>query len=273
MITVLGAGGLIGSYLCDSLRRQSIELYAPARAEPLTNRSLGHVIYCIGVTADFRSRTFDTVDAHVCQLLRVLRDCDFDSLLYLSSTRVYGTRPGSAHESDVLAVTPRNPDDLYNISKLMGESLSLNSKRTTRVARISNVYGDDFDSQNFLSSVIRDAVTRRHVTVRTSAESAKDYIHIADVVAGLIRLATEGRDEIYNLACGQNVSNRELMDCISQLTGCTLDFEDSAPTIKFPTIDIRRMRHEFGFRPSPFSERIGEVVHRYQSRTQQSTHK
>jgi nucleoside-diphosphate-sugar epimerase len=273
MITILGAGGLIGGRLCAILRKLSVEHYAPARDEPLTNRDLGHVIYCIGVTADFRRRTFDTVDAHVCELLRVLRDCDFHSLLYLSSTRVYGARAWSADESNELTVTPRNPDDLYNTSKLMGESLALNSKRTARIARISNVYGDDFSSQNFLSSVIHDAVTRRHVRLRTSEESEKDYIHIDDVVDGLIRLATEGRDAIYNLASGRNVTNRELMNCISEFTGCTVAFEDGAPTIKYPTIDIHRMRDEFGFRPSPLSERIGDVIHQYQSRFQKSTHK
>jgi nucleoside-diphosphate-sugar epimerase len=273
MITILGAGGLIGGRLCDILRRRCVEHYAPARGAPLTNRDLGHVIYCIGVTADFRRRTFDTVEAHVCELLRVLRDCDFNSLLYLSSTRVYGARAGSAGELDELTVTPQNPDDLYNISKLMGESLALSSKQTARIARISNVYGDDFSSENFFSSVIHDAVTRRHVRLRTSEESEKDYIHIDDVVDGLIKLTTEGREATYNVASGQNVSTRELMDCVSALTGCTVAFEDGAPAIKFPTIDIHRMREEFGFRPSPLSERIGDVIHRYQSRFQKSTHK
>jgi nucleoside-diphosphate-sugar epimerase len=266
MITILGAAGLIGSRLCKRLTERSIEHYAPDREDAaITNRNLGNIIYCIGVTADFRSRTFDTVEAHVCNLLRLLRDCDFDSLLYLSSCRLYSARGGFAREEDKLVAAPLNPDDLYNLSKALGESLALNSKRKVRIARISNVYGDDFRSQNFLSSVIRDAVTRGEVIVRTSPDSEKDYIHSDDVVDCLIKLANGSRHEIYNIASGENVSNQELMDYVSRITGCSVVFEAGAPTLKFPKIDIERVRKEFDFHPSALRERIDEVVQRHQS--------
>lgn len=258
MITVLGASGFIGHRLNERLGELDLERYAPARDEDLSGKHLGDVIYCIGLTADFRSRPFDTVEAHICKLLEVLRNSDFDSLLYLSSTRLYGAGECSTDEQSALRVAPLNPNDLYNVSKAMGESLALNSGHLTRVARISNVYGADFTSENFLSTIIRQAVTGRKIVLQTSDASAKDYISLSDVVDGLIDIATRGRQQIYNLASGVNVSNGELVESLRRLTDCGVEFASTAPTVRFPRINIERMRDEFDFKPAPL---LGDLAH------------
>ena len=141
MITVLGASGFIGSHVVEHLVRAGMEHRAVRRGERVPEGPLGHVIYCVGVTSDFRERPYDCVDAHVSALLDVVRSAAFDSFLYLSSTRLYVGRVGVAHESDDVSVNPSRLGDLYNISKLMGESIVLNLAKNGRVARPSNVYG------------------------------------------------------------------------------------------------------------------------------------
>ena len=168
-----------------------------------------------------------------------------------------------AREEDSFQFNSLNPSDLYNISKAMGESLSLACGKKTRVVRLSNVYGDDLTSENFLPSVIKDALSKKKVTLQTSADSAKDYVNIRDVVDGLINIATKGKHTIYNLASGVNVSNQQLMDRISQLTGCDVEFEREAPTVSFPRINIDRMRTEFDFRPSNLLADITALVESY----------
>jgi nucleoside-diphosphate-sugar epimerase len=263
MITVLGASGFIGSNLVKRLEELGIPYNAPGRDKTTSSGIGGHVIYCIGLTSDFRSRPFDTVHAHVCKLLDVLQGWEFDSLLYLSSTRLYRTDMPEAREEDSFQINSLNPSELYNISKAMGESIALASGKKTRVVRLSNVYGDDFTSENFLPSVIKDAVLKKKVVLQTSAESTKDYINICDVVDGLINIATKGKYKIYNLASGVNVPNQQLMDRISQLTGCGVEFEREAPTITFPPINIDRMRTEFNFRPSNVLADITALVESY----------
>ena len=263
MITILGASGFIGSKIVTRLQQLGIEYLAPSRDEQCKERNLGDVIYCIGLTSDFRSRPFDTVDAHVCKLLEVLRDCEFDSLLYLSSTRLYGTHLKIAREEDAVQLCPLNPSDLYNISKAMGEALSFASGKKVRVARLSNVYGGDYASDNFLSAIIREALDQKRVTLRTSMTSEKDYVSVADVVDGLIKIATEGHSRVYNLASGTNVSNRQLTRKLSELTGSQFDVAPEAPTIIFPEIDINRMRQEFGFQPASALDNISDLVDLY----------
>ena len=264
VITVLGGSGFIGSHLVKRLREREIPHRCPARSETPGNENLGHVIYCIGLTADFRSRPFDTVEAHVCYLQRVLRDCRFESLTYLSSTRLYGRNKGIAREEDAIQVSTLNPDDLYNISKAMGESLCFASEPNVRVVRVSNVYGADFSSDNFLTAVIKEAVSERRVTLQTSLESEKDYVSIEDVTDMLPRIALEGSQRIYNLASGKNISNSLLMEKIAGLTGCAVEVSPQAETIKFPSLSIQRLRDEFDYSPSDVLADIDKLLKSYE---------
>jgi nucleoside-diphosphate-sugar epimerase len=264
MITVLGASGFIGSQLAKRLETLRAECRAIGRSDTLPEGNLGDVIYCIGLTADFRSRLFDTIEAHVCNLLEFVRNCEFDSLLYLSSTRLYAGND-SGEEETVLRIAPESADQLYNISKAMGESVVLNCGRRGRVARISNVYGPDFTSENFLASVLRDVVTSHKAVLRTAPESAKDYVNIADVVDALIQIASHGRERVYNVASGVNVSHRELTQKLHALTGCEIEFVADAETVMFPHISVARMRREFGFKPSFLLDDLAQLVCLYEA--------
>ncbi|MEK6325030.1 MAG: NAD(P)-dependent oxidoreductase [Acidobacteriota bacterium] len=271
MITVLGASGFVGSSLVKKLKETDREHFAPGRDEALPQENLGNIIYCIGFTADFRSMPFETVSAHVCKLLDVVRDHEFDSLTYLSSARVYEGQLGVAREEDPFEVAPLNLSNLYNISKAMGESLSFACGKNVRVVRLSNVYGDDFTSQNFLSTIIKQAVSTKRVTVQTSPDSEKDYVSVHDVVDALIKIVTSGTRSIYNVASGVNVSHQRLLERISELTGCHVDFIPEAPRVSYPPISIERMRSEFGFRPSNLLEDLSKMVNSFRSRYEVST--
>lgn len=259
--TVLGARGFIGSRLLSYLRDRGHECAGVVRGDDLAARQpLGHAIYCIGVTADFRSRPFDTVRAHVCTVADVLETAQFESLLYLSSTRIYA---GAAvtREDTALVASPGNPEDYYNLTKLTGEALCLASKREgVRVVRLSNVYGDDFSSSNFLPTVIRDAIVDRRVILHNSLASEKDYVSISDVVRTLPKIAVLGQHRVYNLASGVNTSNREILECISGITGCSYAEQGNASITRFPVTDISRLRTEFKFDPKPLLAELPALV-------------
>ncbi|HEX5889773.1 MAG TPA: NAD(P)-dependent oxidoreductase [Pyrinomonadaceae bacterium] len=264
MITILGASGFIGSHLAARLQQYKLEFQAVKRNEPIPDGNLGNVIYCIGVTADFRSKPFETVDAHVCTLLDFVREQEFDSLLYLSSTRLYAGADSTAEEA-ALRVRPESANDLYNLSKLMGESITLNCGRTGRVARIANVYGLDFKSDNFLPSILRQAATGAKIVFETAPESEKDYVWVHEVVENLIWIAAQGKQQIYNVASGVNVSNAQLAARLQQLTGCEIEFAPGVPAIKYPRINIDRVRGEFGIVPSSVLDDLEWLLKSYKN--------
>lgn len=248
--TVLGASGYIGSHLLNALQqRPDTTVYAPSLAKTpnavneLLDKDLSHIFYCIGLTANFRQQPFATIDAHVGLLRQLLEFGQFESLTYLSSTRVYECA-NSTEENALLSVTPENSGHLYNISKLMGESLCLSSGRSTKIVRLANVVGTAMTGQNFLSQVITEAVNTGAVTFMMSANSAKDYVLIEDVVSWLPDIALHGEQRIYNVASGINTSNAELAELLT-IQGIQIHFADNAPEWSFPVIDTRRLRHEF----------------------------
>jgi nucleoside-diphosphate-sugar epimerase len=258
--TILGSKGFIGSHLARSIREKSISCYCPGRDEKLPEKDLGHIVYCIGLTADFRTRPYDTVDAHVCTLLDVIRNHDFDSLTYLSSARVYQGNCNPCTEESTIQANPLDPNDLYNISKVMGEAVCFASGKKVRVVRLSNVYGDDFTSENFLSSVIRDAVVKRKVVLNTSLDSEKDYISIHDVINILPRIAEKGQFSLYNVASGRNTSNLDIMKKLQDLTLCEITVNPGAKKVCHPPVSIEKIQREFSFSPSNLLDDLQKII-------------
>lgn len=251
LFTIFGGGGFIGRHLANALRATGMSVSTPERDTPIDSLgALGHVIFCAGLTADFRTRPYDTMEAHVGLVSRILAFGEFESLVYLSSTRIYdGADSGS--EEMTFTIDPWSPNDLYNISKLAGETLCLNHDNPrVRVARLSNVYGTGMYSagggaQNFLGSIIRDAISKQHVELHSAPGSAKDYIHIGDVVRALALISIDGSERIYNVASGHTVSHEQLLDRLSEITGCTWSTAPDSPHVGFPKIMTERITAAF----------------------------
>lgn len=250
--TVIGASGFVGGHLVERLSRSGFATWSPGRGdEAIFSRHLGHVFYCAGLTADFRSRPFDTIRAHVTLLSEVLERSSFDSLTYLSSTRVYA-RCERAQEDSAIVVQPEDFSDLYNLSKLAGESLCHAAPRgRVRVVRLSNVIGWDPGSENLLCDLLRQA-DAGCIRLGISAGSQKDYVAIEDVLEMLPRIALDGTFDCYNLAGGVQTSVEEVTALLARRTGCRVEYESGARQVGFPLIAIDRLQAEFGYVATPF---------------------
>ena len=247
---ILGAGGFIGGALVNWLRGGDRVVHAVTRASLpallASRRPAGHVIDCIGLTADFRMRPLDTAEAHVGVVARCLADLSFDSFLFLSSTRVYA-HAVTTHEDTPLLCLSGDRSDIYNISKLAGEALCLSDERpTVRVVRLSNVYGLGMPVETMLGEVLHQGAEAGDVLFRQSSRSEKDYISLARLVRLLPALAMHGRQRHYNVASGHNTSHGEIADALRRTFGWQVAFAPGAPDVRFPKINIGRIADEFG---------------------------
>jgi nucleoside-diphosphate-sugar epimerase len=259
--SVFGASGFVGSRLVEHLRAGGYEVRPILRGDATwRDEDLGHAFFCIGLTADFRKRSLETLDAHVCAATEALRRGRFDSFLYLSSTRVY-SRAEVGREDSPITVDPTDPSDLYNLSKLTGEAACLAQARPeVRVARLSNVFGPGMDRANFLGSILADAAANRPVRLGQAADSAKDYVAIDDVVEALVRIAMDGTERLYNVASGIDTTHGELLAGLEALTGHAGDVAAHVPTVKFPAIEVSRLRALIDWRPVAVLDRLGELL-------------
>jgi len=263
--TVIGGAGFIGRNLVAHLSALGHTCFVPLRDDPqVFARPLGHVIYAAGLTSDFRSRPLDTVESHVCLLRRIIASADFTSLTYLSSTRVYA---GSSDTSEAarLMVDPHDPGDLYNLSKLMGESLCLHGGPSDmKVARLSNIVGLRPDADSFIDQLLEEGFTALgRVLLKTALASRKDYLYVDDAVALIVAIAVSPARGIFNVASGEGVSNGEIAELLHRDLKFDIQVAPDAPTWKFEKIDNRRVREVFGFAPRKFSEYFPDYLNLY----------
>lgn len=270
--TVVGAAGFVGSRLCATLKARGAQVWAPARDEPWPwHRPLGHVLYCAGLTADYLARPFNTVQAHVSHLAAVLQHGlqhgAMDSLVYLSSTRLYDALGDSlAREDAVLPMAPANPRHLYDLSKALGESLcQVAGQGRARVARLACVYEGLRDADGFLPALLRQVQVARNtgaqvVEVASSPHFTRDYVHVDDVVEALIRIALHGHEPVYNVASGANVSNAELFAYLERRTGCQVrGLLDTLPA-PVPAVCIDRLVAELQWHPQPLLKVLDQIL-------------
>lgn len=260
--TIFGGHGFIGSEIALQLQQVGDTVMCVGRDNwPKVGSELGQVIFCIGMTADFRKRLVETFEIQTVCLHNALTRYQYESFLYLSSARVYNDACSTLEDAPLL-VRPTSVDHVYNISKLAGESLcfAFDNPRV-RVARLSNVYGSQDNSNLFMTSVIRDALTHGQITIHQNATSSKDYVAVEDAAAILIEIARRGSERIYNVASGRNFSHQQIANVLEQ-HGAKVRFDIDGPIVTFPRIDTSRVTCEFGRAVIDPAIRIPEILNK-----------
>jgi nucleoside-diphosphate-sugar epimerase len=139
---------------------------------------------------------------------------------------------------------PLELDSPYQISKVVGEFYSVyyhtqHGLPTVR-ARFQNVYGPGEILgagrwrgtpatvwRNVTPTFVYRALKQMPLTVENAGMATRDFIHVEDIVLGLILCAVAGKPgDVYNLASGVETSILELAKMVNELTGnpAPLDF-------------------------------------------------
>ncbi len=271
--TVVGAAGFIGRALSQHLRGQGFEVHEAARDhQRWLDGPLGHVFYCAGLTADYAQRPHDAVQAHVVAAQRRAADGPIRfagvPVVDASVRRLAGRRAQTKPRA--LALDPRQPRHLYDLSKALGESLcQAAGGGRARVARLSCVYRDADDADGFLPQLLRgvpqalamaESATPPRLHIDTTLHATRDYVHLDDVLAALVLIATRGTQPLYNVASGRNLSNRELFARLRELSGCEIVAQRQHMARPSPRIDISRLRREFAWRPGCLLDKLADLL-------------
>lgn len=263
LFTVFGADGFVGKRLVRQLTDQGHQVQTVGRDEEHDKKytNLGHVMYCAGVTGSrFKTEQFRVVDAHVSLMAKVLETSKFSTFLYMSSARVYEESVNGTSVDASFRVRPSNISDFYNLSKLMGESLILQSGlATARIVRVSYAVDYADDSTDNITLFLKSAF-HGHVRFTAHRESVKDYIVMGDVLKMLPKLALSGKSKIYNLASGMNTSTSEIAKVLVDETGCGTEFTNEEELRSPDPIDISLLEAEFAYQPQSVVEYARNVI-------------
>ena len=241
-LTVVGSRGFIGSAIVAAARaRGVVPLERSADDEPEGDPETT-IVFASGVASGASADPAFAFRRHVVDAARWLA-APHRTFVYLSSTRVYDGAP-STHEATRLVLDPASTDP-YVSSKIAGESLVLASAPDAVVLRLSNVAGPSTRSALFLSDVLRQAARNGVVELRSSLDSAKDYIDVRDVAAWTLDAAASRGPRVLNLATGRNTTHRELLDALAKVTPVRTIVAPGSPTVVVPPIDATRVQGAF----------------------------
>lgn len=263
--TVLGASGFIGAELVSFLRSNNIEVYTPKRDDPgIFTRDLGIVVYCAG-NGDCERNPLNVYEANIVLLSKIIKQCKFTRLVYLSSTRVYMNSMDSNESADLLIGQSDNRR-LFNLTKLVAEELCLKSEKDCIIVRPANVYGKAFTSPLFLPAITRDAIINGIVNMYVTPEYNKDYVSVHDVVDAIYFLSRNNiKHRIYNVASGINTQASRIAEVLQKKTDCQIIWHDSKQTEKFPVTNINRLRSEMNFVPKNVLDDMSGMIDNFKA--------
>lgn len=121
------------------------------------------------------------------------------------------------------------PDSDYGWTKLTGERLARAARKAglpVTVVRPFSGYGED-QSENFPFRALVERARRREdpFVIWGDGNQVRDWIHIDDVVAGMLAVAKSGTEEPVNLCTGAGTSMHQLAEGICEQVGYLPRFE------------------------------------------------
>lgn len=272
---VVGANGCIGGYFADYLEKHGKKVRRYTRSTTYDAHEIyKHVLFAAGLTSDFREKISETYEAHVAELLKCIKTLNFSSFIYLSSTRLY-KHSESTSESTEFKLNPLTQDHTYAISKLAGESICLNlsTSRNIKVVRLSNVVAHRTDEDLFLNQLLSESIRNKRIELRSNILDEKDYIDIGDVTRALVDLFSNGDPGIYNIACGTNTPNIDLIRKIQEILNIEIfSGLTTGESRKENAIDIKKIKNTINFSPKKLMDYFPEFLATYKENYEFQSH-
>jgi nucleoside-diphosphate-sugar epimerase len=172
--------------------------------------------------------------------------------IFASSEWVYGDVKDNSAQVEDQAIDVTTTKSEYALTKIVGEQyLRLVSKLpATTILRFGIVYGPRADNWSAAEALLNTVRTQPEVKVGSLA-TARRFIHVSDIVDGI--LATRGfiGFQIFNLSGDRPVSLGEVVKTSMEITGrqpSVVETNAAYPSIRNP--DNAKMRKNSGWRPS-----------------------
>lgn len=229
----------------------------------------------VGEARLYPMESFETTVRGTWLLLDACRQEAPDATIVLaSSDAVYGDqRIRPSVESNPL--DGRHP---YEVSKvcedIIGQSYALTYEMSVGIARLSNIFGPgDTNWGRIVPGTFRSAYRGESPVIRSDGSPLRDYLHVDDLVTGLLLLASYARDNpgkanLFNLGSGRAISVLDMTRMVLTAAGrfgIEPDVRSEVTSeIKHKAISTEAARTRLGWEPAASTEqRLAETASWY----------
>lgn len=278
-VLVTGAGGFIGSHLAETLVRAGANVRAFVRynsrndlgwletadpdvlaeieifrgdlvnPEAVQNAVAGrdtvlHLGALIPIPYSYQHpREF--VDANVTGGLNMFEACrriGVRRLVHTSSSETYGTAQRVPIDED----HPMNAQSPYAATKVGADQLALSYKGSfdlpVVVVRPFNTYGPRQTARAVIPTIIGQALAEDSISLG-SVETTRDFLFVADTVAGMMRCAeVDGIEgEVINLGTGTEVTIAEVVRRVLSLLGREVPVTEDSARLRPADSEVERL--------------------------------
>ena len=162
---------------------------------------------------------FDTNTTAVVKLCTYLRSCSYlERYVHISSAEVFGTCGQPADEQ-----TRFNPSTPYAVSKAAADmflhTLIKNFKFPAIMIRSTNVYGKHQQLFKIIPRTIINLKLQQPVDLHGGGEAIKSFVHVQDVVEGILRAIERGKPGAYHFTSSNHESVAQIVQKICRWMG------------------------------------------------------
>ena len=178
----------------------------------------------------------DTLEINVNgtrNLLAACRQTPPDLMLLASTAAVYPVDLSPCRESD-----PTGPIDVYGRTKLMAEDLCRafheETGVPTRLARFFNAFGPRETNPHLIPEILTQLGTGGDVLRLGNLEPVRDYVHVRDLVAGVLAMADAARAgiDVFYVGSGRGVTVSEVVAVFEAALGRKLRVEQDPARLR-----------------------------------------
>lgn len=161
---------------------------------------------------------------NLLEIIRGKQDHDRPLFFQISTDEVYGDIPvGSFIEEDRL-----NPSNPYSATKASAEVLVRSYARTYGInyiiTRSANNYGERQYEEKLIPKSLNRLSQGKKIPIHGDGTYVRDWTYVKDNVEGIFSILESGiRDEIFNIAANNHMTNLEVVDTILSWAGKTRD--------------------------------------------------
>jgi len=210
-------------------------------------------------------------------VLRAAQQAGVRRVVYASSSSVYG----DSAQLPKIESMPTNPLSPYAVSKLAAEAYCRAFTRVYGLETVSlryfNVFGPRQDPNSLYAAVlprfIEALLSHKPPVIYGDGTQSRDFTYIENVVqANLLALDAPGvSGEAFNIACGESVALKAVLECLAAFSNQVVAPEYQAPRagdIKHSLADISKAARMLGYQPViPFREGLKRTLEFFRQRS------